>query len=128
MRVAGVNIPKEKRLLVALTYIYGIGLTTSKSLLKEAGLGEEIRTKDLKPDEEDKLRNIIEKTIKTEGDLRREVLSNIKRLKEIKSYRGIRHNKNLPCRGQKTKTNCRTVRGNIKRVAIAGKKIVAQKT
>jgi small subunit ribosomal protein S13 len=128
MRVAGINIPKDKRLEFALTYIYGIGLTTSKKILKEAGLGEEVRTKDLKPEEEDKLRNIIEQTIKIEGDLRREVVANIKRLKEIKSYRGIRHKKRLPCRGQKTKTNSRTVRGGGKKTAVSGKKPVAQKT
>jgi len=128
MRVTGVNIPKEKRLLIALTYIFGVGLTTSKKILKEAKLDETIRTKDLKPEEEDKLRNIIEKTIKTEGDLKREITANIKRLKEIKSYRGSRHHKNLPCRGQKTKTNNRTLRGGGKKIAISGKKPVAQKT
>jgi len=128
MRVAGVNIPKEKRLEIALTYIFGIGLVTSQGILKEAGIGEEVRTKDLKPEEEDKLRNIIEKKFKIEGDLKREVLANIKRLKEIKSYRGGRHKKGLPCRGQKTKTNNRTLRGNAKRIAVSGNKPAAQKT
>jgi len=128
MRVAGVNIPKEKKVEYSLTYIFGIGLTTSKKILKEAGIGADVRTKDLKPEEEDKLRNIIEKKFKIEGDLKREVLANIKRLKEIKSYRGSRHKKGLPCRGQKTKTNNRTLRGNAKKIAVSGKKPATQKT
>ena len=93
MRVSGVTIPKEKIIVISLTYVFGIGLTTSKKVLKQAGIDENKRTKDLTQDEEDKIRQLIEKTHKTEGDLRREVSNNIKRLKEIKSYRGLRHKK-----------------------------------
>lgn len=128
MRVAGVNIPTQKQVHVALTYIYGIGLTTSKSILKKAKVDGAIRVKDLSPEQEDAIRFIIEKEHKTEGDLRREVASNIKRLKDIKSYRGTRHIKRLPARGQRTKTNSRTVRGNKRNLAPSGKKPAAQKT
>lgn len=128
MRVSGVTIPKEKIIVISLTYVFGIGLTTSKKVLKQAGIDENKRTKDLTQDEEDKIRQLIEKTHKTEGDLRREVSNNIKRLKEIKSYRGLRHKKRLPSRGQRTKTNSRTLRGNKRNLAVSGKKPVAQKT
>ena len=128
MRVAGVIIPKEKRIVISLTYIFGIGPTTAKNLLSQTKISEDIRTKDLTQEQEDLLRNIIEQKYKTEGDLRREVSSNIKRLKDIKSYRGIRHMKRLPVRGQRTKTNPRTVRGNKRNVAPSGKKPSAQKT
>lgn len=128
MRVAGVNIPKEKRLVIALTYIYGIGPTTAKKILAEAKIGEEVRVKDLNTAEEDKVRNLVEKRIKTEGDLRREILGNIKRLKDIKCHRGFRHMKHLPVRGQSTKTNSRTVRGNVRKTASSGKKPSGIKT
>jgi small subunit ribosomal protein S13 len=128
MRVSGVTIPKEKRIVVSLTYIYGIGPTTAKKILSLANVKQSIRTKDLTQEQEDLLRNIIEKQHKTEGDLRREVSSNIKRLKDIKSYRGVRHARRLPVRGQRTKTNSRTVRGNKRNVATSGKKPAAQKT
>lgn len=128
MRVSGVNIPKEKQIEVALTYVFGIGLTTSKKILALANVNPTTRVKDLTTDQEDLIRNIIEKQHKTEGDLRREVASNIKRLKDIKCYRGIRHAKRLPVRGQRTKTNSRTVRGNKRNMAASGKKPVAQKT
>ncbi len=128
MRVAGTNIPKEKRVVVALAYIYGIGRATAVAILTAAKIDENIRVKDLSQAQEDTLRNIIEKQYKTEGDLRREVSSNIKRLKDIKSYRGIRHMKHLPVRGQRTKTNSRTVRGNKRNLAPSGKKPSAQKT
>lgn len=128
MRVAGVTIPRQKRVLVALTYIYGIGDTSAKKILGKAKVDESVRVKDLTQDQEDLLRSIIEKEFRTEGDLRREVASNIKRLKDIKAYRGIRHNKHLPVRGQRTKTNSRTVRGNKRNVAASGKKPAAQKT
>lgn len=121
MRVAGINIPKDKRIIIALNYIYGIGTTLSKKILAKAKINEDTRTKDLTPDQEDKLRMIIEKEYKTEGDLRREVMANIKRLKDIKAYRGIRHMKHLPVRGQRTKTNSRTVRGNVRKTMGSGR-------
>ncbi|MFA7244873.1 MAG: 30S ribosomal protein S13 [Candidatus Magasanikbacteria bacterium] len=128
MRISGVNIPREKRVVVALTYVYGIGPTTAKKIMDLSQVPLTTRTKDLTQDQEDKIRNLVEKTYKTEGDLRREVSSNIKRLKDIKSYRGTRHAKRLPSRGQRTKTNSRTTRGNKRNVATSGKKPVAQKT
>lgn len=128
MRVAGVTIPKQKRVVIALTYVYGIGPTRSKSILAQTGIDGSIRVKDLTPDQEDKIRAIIEKEYTTEGDLRRQLSANIKRLKDIKSYRGSRHAKNLPVRGQRTKTNSRTMRGNVRNRATSGKKPAAQKT
>lgn len=128
MRVAGVTLPKDKQIIVGLTYIYGIGLTTSKKILGVANIDEHIRVKDLNQEQEDRIRNIVEKQYKTEGDLRREVGANIKRLKDIKAYRGIRHSRRLPVRGQRTKTNSRTVRGNVRNRATSGKKPTAQKT
>lgn len=128
MRAAGVTIPKEKKVFTALTYIYGIGRPTAKKILASAQVDENIRVKDLTEQQEDKIRTIVEKQYKTEGYLRREVNSNIKRLKDIKCYRGIRHVKHLPARGQRTKTNSRTVRGNKRNLAPSGKKSAAQKT
>lgn len=127
-RIAGITLPKEKRVEIALTYIYGIGLTTSQNILKHTSVNPDTRTKDLTDDEVNRLREMIEKQHKVEGDLRREVLGNIKRLKEIGSYRGSRHAKHLPARGQRTKTNTRTVRGNVRRTMGSGRKIAAQKT
>ena len=118
-RIAGVDIPNEKRVVISLTYVYGIGLATSKKILAAAGISEDIRVKDLTSDQEDAIRREVD-AIKVEGDLRREVALNIKRLMEIGSYRGIRHRKGLPVRGQKTKTNARTRKGKAK--PIAGKK------
>ena len=103
-RIAGVDIPNEKRIVISLTYIYGIGLSTSKKILAACGISEDTRTKNLTEDELFKIRKEIE-SIKIEGDLRREVTLNIKRLQEIGSYRGMRHRRGLPVRGQKTKTN-----------------------
>ncbi len=128
MRVAGVTIPKDKRVVIALTYVYGIGLTRSKNILGQAQVAENIRVKDMTQDQESAIRNIIEKTIMVEGDLRREVGSHIKRLKDVKSYRGLRHSKRLPVRGQRTKTNSRTLRGNKRNLAVSGKKKADQKT
>ena len=119
-RIAGVDIPRDKRVVVSLTYVYGIGLTTSKKILAAANVSEDVRVKDLTEEEETRIRKEVEK-IKVEGDLRRETQLNIKRLMEIGSYRGIRHRKGLPVRGQKTKTNARTRRGK-KTGPIAGKK------
>ena len=118
-RIAGVDIPNEKRVVISLTYVYGIGLATSKKILAAAGVSEDIRVKDLTSDQEDAIRREVD-AIKVEGDLRREVNLNIKRLMEIGSYRGIRHRRGRPVRGPNTKNNARTRKG--KAVAIAGKK------
>lgn len=128
MRVSGITIPKQKRVIIALTYVKGIGPTSSHKILSAAGVDESIRVKDLSQEQEDKLRSIIEGEYMTEGDLRREVAANIKRLKDNKSYRGTRHMKRLPARGQRTKTNSRTTRGNARNRAASGKKPSAQKT
>ena len=128
MRISGVTIPKDKRVVISLTYVYGIGPTTATKILAEANIDESVRVKDLTQDQQDAIRNIMEKTHKTEGDLRREVAGNIKRLKDVKAYRGIRHAKRLPVRGQRTKTNSRTMRGNKRNLATSGKKPGAQKT
>jgi small subunit ribosomal protein S13 len=128
MRIAGINIPKEKRIVAALPYIYGIGQTLSRKILKQAGISEDIRTKNLSDADQDKLRAIVEKSFKTEGDLRREIQANIKRMKDIKAYRGLRHMKHLPVRGQRTKTNSRTVRGNSRKTMGSGRKDAGQKT
>lgn len=114
-RIAGVDIPREKRVVIALTYIFGIGKATSQHILSEAGVSEDTRVKDLTNDELDRIRAIID-GIKVEGDLRREVSLNIKRLQEIGSYRGMRHRRNLPVRGQNTKNNARTRKGAKKPV------------
>jgi small subunit ribosomal protein S13 len=128
LRIAGVTLPNNKRVEVGLTAIYGIGLTRSQKILKELGVSPDTRINKLSETEEKKLRDYIEKTYKVEGELKREVLGNIKRLKEIKSYRGSRHQKNLPTRGQRTKTNSRTVRGNVRKTSVSGKKLTGQKT
>ncbi len=127
-RISGVTLPNEKRIEVALTYIYGIGLTTSKKVLKETKIDPNTRTKDLTSEQVNTLRNHIEKGHRIEGELKREVLSNIKRLKETGSYRGSRHAKGLPARGQRTKTNTRTIRGNTRKTVGSGRKAAAQKT
>ena len=115
-RIAGVDIPNDKRVVVSLTYVYGIGLATSKKILAAAGVSEDVRVKDLTSDQEDAIRREVD-AIKVEGDLRREVNLNIKRLMEIGSYRGIRHRKGLPVRGQRTRTNARTRKGPRRTVA-----------
>ena len=119
-RIAGVDLPRDKRIEIALTYIYGIGLTTSQRLLKETGINPDTRARDLTEDEVVKLRDIIDKQVIVEGDLRREHSLNIKRLVEIGCYRGRRHRMGLPVRGQNTKNNARTRKGPKK--AVAGKK------
>ena len=116
-RISGVDLPKAKRVEVGLTYIYGIGLSTAKNILKETGVNGDIRVKDLSEEEVNAIRDYISKNIKVEGDLRREVALNIKRLVEIGCYRGIRHRKGLPVRGQKTKTDARTRKGPRKTIA-----------
>lgn len=128
VRIAGVTIPNEKRVEIALTYIFGIGLKTSQDILAGSKIDPSTRVKDLKEDEVNALRFAIEKQRRVEGDLKRDIVSNIKRLKEIGSYRGSRHAKNLPLRGQRTKTNSRTVRGNKRMTMGSGRKPVGQKT
>ena len=119
-RITGVDLPREKRVEIGLTYIYGIGLTTSQKMLADVGINPDTRVKDLSENEISKLRDYIEKNLKVEGDLRREVALNIKRLMEIGCYRGVRHRRGLPVRGQNTKQNARTRKGPKK--TIAGKK------
>ncbi|MDF1616041.1 30S ribosomal protein S13 [Petrocella sp. FN5] len=116
-RIAGVDLPREKRVEVGLTYIYGIGRPTAEKIVKEAGISVDTRVRDLTDAEVSSLREIIEKTAQVEGDLRREIALNIKRLMEIGCYRGIRHRRGLPVRGQKTKTNARTRKGPRRTVA-----------
>ena len=116
-RISGVDLPREKRVEIGLTYIYGIGRASSNRILTAAGGNPDTRVKDLTDDEVKKLANIIAETQTVEGDLRREIAMNIKRLQEIGCYRGIRHRKSLPVRGQKTKTNARTCKGPRKTVA-----------
>ncbi len=116
-RIAGVDLPRDKRVEVSLTYIYGIGRTTSRKILEQAEINPDVRVKDLAEAEVAKLREIIDRNYRVEGDLRREVAMNIKRLQEIGCYRGIRHRKNLPVHGQRTRTNARQKRGARKTVA-----------
>lgn len=128
MRISGINIPKEKKIEFSLRYVYGIGPTLASKVLQSAKIDGNIRTKDLTNEQQDTIRAIVEKTYKIEGDLRREVQSNIKAMKDIKCFRGIRHMKHLPVRGQRTKTNSRTVRGNVRKTAVSGKRKEGLKT
>ena len=121
-RISGVDIPREKRVEVALTYIFGIGLPTSQKILAQANVNPDTRVRDLTEDQVNRLREIIDRRHKVEGDLRREVALNIKRLQEIGSYRGTRHRRNLPARGQRTKTNARQRRGPRRTVGVRRKK------
>ncbi|MBQ1395098.1 MAG: 30S ribosomal protein S13 [Lachnospiraceae bacterium] len=116
-RIAGVDLPRDKRVEIGLTYIYGIGLTSSKRILADAGVDPDTRVRDLTDEEVKKISNVIDDTQLVEGDLRRETQLNLKRLREINCYRGIRHRKSLPSRGQKTKTNARTCKGPRRTVA-----------
>lgn len=126
-RIAGVNIPSDKHIVIALTYVYGVGNSTAQKIIKQAGVDGSIRTKDLTDDQIKSIRNILEvPERRLEGDLRRDVQSNIKRLKEIGSYRGSRHAKRLPARGQRTKTNSRTVRGNVRRTSASGRRALTK--
>jgi small subunit ribosomal protein S13 len=121
-RIAGVDIPREKRVEVALTYVYGIGLPTSQKILAQANVNADTRVRDLTDEQVGRLRDIIDRRHKVEGDLRREVAMNIKRLQEIGSYRGLRHRRNLPARGQRTRTNARQRRGPRRTVGVRRKK------
>ncbi|MFA5021933.1 MAG: 30S ribosomal protein S13 [Patescibacteria group bacterium] len=127
-RIASVTLPKDKRVEIGLTYIYGIGRNLANKILKEVKINPDTRVKDLTEEEVSRLRENIEKNYRIEGELKRDVLMNIKRLKEIGSYRGSRHARHLPARGQRTKTNTRTVRGNVRRTMGSGRKPTAQKT
>lgn len=124
-RVAGVDLPREKRIEIALTYIYGIGLTRSKEVLAQTGISPDTRVKNLSEAEQSALRDAVERTYKVEGDLRSEIGQNIKRLMDIGAYRGLRHRRGLPVRGQRTKTNARTRKGPRK--TVAGKKKATRK-
>ncbi len=127
-RIAGINLPKEKREEIGLTYIFGIGRPTANKILKKAEVDPNTRVKDLTESQENKLRQAIDGVLKVEGELRREILMDIKRLKEIGSYRGMRHSRKLPARGQRTKTNSRTTRGNVRKTMGSGRKDSSQKT
>lgn len=120
-RIAGVNIPDNKKIGFALPYIYGIGHSLARKILNQAQVDGDKRTNTLSTEEINRLRQIIEKEYKVEGELRRAIMFNIKRLKDVGAYRGVRHAKHLPVRGQRTKTNSRTVRGNVRRTAGSGK-------
>lgn len=121
MRISGINLPENKRLEIALTAVYGVGRPRAKKIIEKLGLGAGMKTTELTPDQENAIRREIE-LFKTEGDLKREISQNIKRLKDIKAYRGTRHIKHLPARGQRTKTNSRTVRGNVRRTMGSGRR------
>jgi small subunit ribosomal protein S13 len=121
MRISGITLPENKRLEIALTAVYGVGRPRAKMIIEKLGLEMGMRTTELTPDQENLIRREIE-LFKTEGDLKREVQQNIKRLKDIKAYRGVRHIKRLPARGQRTKTNSRTVRGNVRRTMGSGRR------
>ena len=121
-RIAGINIPDKKQIEISLTYIYGIGRSSSRKILRELKIDPQTKAKDLSEKDIARLSNFIEKNYKIEGDLRREIITSIKRLKEIGSWRGIRHKKGLPVRGQRTRSNSRTVRGNVRRTVGSGKR------
>ena len=126
MRILGITIPNEKRLDIGLTILYGIGIPRARKILGEAGVAIDKKSATLTPEEENKIRKIVE-DLKIEGNLKREISANIKRLKDIKSYRGTRHAKNLPVRGQRTKTNSRTGRGNVRKTMASGRKKLDKK-
>ena len=121
-RIAGVNIPENKQIEIALTYIYGIGLPLSRKILAGLGVNLHSRASQLTSEEINKLKDVIEKNYKIEGELRRDIMMNIKRLKDIGCWRGIRHIKKLPVRGQRTRTNTRTIRGNVRKTVGSGRK------
>ena len=122
IRIAGVNLPDDKKIEVALPYVYGIGLSTSRKILTQLEIDPQVRAKELSSGDANKLREVVEKTHKVEGELKHEIKMNVKRLKEISCYRGSRHSKGLPVRGQRTKTNNRTVRGNKRRTMGSGRR------
>ena len=121
MRILGITVPNEKRLEIGLTCLYGIGISSARKILDQVGIDHGKKAKDLTAEEENSIRSIVEK-ITIEGNLKREIAANIKRLKDIKSYRGVRHMKRLPVRGQRTKTNSRTIRGNVRKTMASGRR------
>ena len=127
MRITGITIPDQKRLEIALTEVYGIGVAQSRKILDSLSIDRGTKTKDLKEDEEIKLRKYVEANLIIEGDLKRQVSSNVKRQMDIKSYRGMRHSRKLPCRGQRTKTNSRTRRGNTRKTMGTGRRKAEKK-
>ena len=128
MRIVGTNIPDNKKIEYALAYIYGIGIPAAKRLVASAKISSEKKAKDLAPEEINRLRELIERNHRIEGELRREIMMNIKRLKDVGSYRGLRHIRGLPVRGQRTKTNSRTRRGNVRKTMGSGRKPAASPT
>jgi len=126
MRILGITLPENKRMEIALTVLYGVGRSRAQTILSEAGVDFGKKAKDVSPDEEVSIRKIVE-SVKVEGDLKRDVSANIKRLKDIKSYRGTRHQRSLPARGQRTKTNSRTRRGNVRKTMGTGRKTADKK-
>lgn|SRR3989338_10255101 len=126
MRILGITVPEQKQLWVGLTVFYGIGYSTAKKILKEAGVEDTKKPGEISTEEEGRVRKLIE-TMKIEGDLKREKAGNIKRLKDIKAYRGVRHARGLPSRGQRTKTNSRTVRGNVRKTMGSGRRKLEKK-
>lgn len=127
-RIVGVNIPENKQILISLTYIYGVGLPLAKKILAETKINPSTQAKNLAPDEINRLREIIEKNYKVEGELRRGKMMDIKRLKDIGCWRGVRHMRGLPVRGQRTRTNTRTVRGNVRKTVGSGRKPASEPT
>lgn len=126
MRILGITLPDEKRMEIALTSLYGVGRSRAKTILDKAKVSQDKKAKEVTADEENAIKKVIE-TIKIEGDLRREVSGNIKRLKDIKAYRGVRHGRSLPVNGQRTKTNSRTRRGNTRKTMGTGRKVAEKK-
>jgi len=126
-RIVGVNIPDKKKVEISLRYVYGIGPARAKFILAQARVNPNKRAAELQPDEINRIKELIEKNYKIEGDLKREIMFNIKRLKDIKAYRGIRHQHGLPVRGQRTKTNSRTRRGNVRKTAGSGRRALDKK-
>lgn len=127
MRFLGINIPDNKRIEIALTYIYGIGLSTSKKIMAGTQINPDKRAKDITPEELNKIKNFVEKSCQVEGELRQLIRHNVQRLKDLQVYRGVRHLRRLPVRGQRTRTNSRTVRGNVRKTAGSGKRKVELK-
>lgn len=127
-RILGVNIPDNKQIGIALGYIYGIGRSSAAKVLSQAGINPTVKAKELTPEQMKLLEEIIKKEYRVEGDLRRDIMMNIKRLKDIACWRGMRHSRNLPVRGQRTRTNTRTVRGNVRKTVGSGRKPAATPT
>lgn len=121
MRISGITIPNEKRLEIALTTIYGVGIPRARKILDQVGIAHNVKTSELTPDQENVIRKIVE-DMKIEGNLKREISANVKRLKDIKAYRGVRHTRRMPVKGQRTKTNSRTVRGNVRKTMASGRR------